>query len=159
MNCHPQHRLPHLNTNRSFTKKKRRVELGVFPSTEPCSQGKCSLSSPSPRALPGPGTPVNGALAAPGLERRLATRLCQTPWRSQTSAEMQGDPGMGLPSREGAPRTCAGRGTDKCKGPEVGACLRSRKAERQEGSGRAEVGGVGGPTRGAHRLRCSGHGM
>ncbi|KAB0394130.1 hypothetical protein E2I00_016075, partial [Balaenoptera physalus] len=95
-----------------------------------------------------PGTPVNGALAAPGLERRLATSLCQTLWRSQTSAEMQGDPGMGLPSREGAPRTCAGRGTDKCRGPEVGVCLRSRKAERQEGSGRAEVGGaenVGGP--------------
>ncbi|XP_028356791.2 sperm microtubule associated protein 2 [Physeter macrocephalus] len=31
---------------------------------------------------------------------------------------MQGDPGMGLPSRGGAPRTCAGRGADKCEGPE-----------------------------------------
>lgn len=51
---------------------------------------------------------------------------------------------------------CVGRGTDKCKGPEVGSCLVSRKAERQEGSGWAEVGGVGGPTRGAHRLRCVG---
>ncbi|XP_065729960.1 LOW QUALITY PROTEIN: sperm microtubule associated protein 2 [Phocoena phocoena] len=32
---------------------------------------------------------------------------------------MQGDPGMGRPSQGGAPRMCAGRGTDKCKGPEA----------------------------------------